>query len=332
MTVPSRSSRIACLLALALPALLAACAAPPQARPAAPPRFAPAPPGVVHRSAVFTGKDGTELFEQSWCPTAATRSALVLVHGLKDHSSRYAVLGEDLARRGVAVFAADLRGHANSGGRRVWIEGFDEYVADLDALVERARARVGAKMPLFVFGHSMGGAIATEWALDHAALPGRPRLAGLILSAPALRAGADVSRALIASTKALSTVGPALAVFDLPNENFSRDPKVIAEMSADPLIYQGNGPARTAAELLRALERIGDRMEEVQTPLLILHGTEDRVTDPDGSRELYNRSVAKDKTLRTFPGMWHDLMHEPEGPQIRGEIVKWISDRSPAKR
>ena len=121
------------LLAVALALAAPACSSPPYlpARITAPPVT---PADVTHHDGFFTGRDGAELYEQSW-QSASPTSVLVIVHGLKDHGSRYGAFATGLASGGVSVYAADLRGHGHSDGERVYIDSFDQYLDDLDTFL-----------------------------------------------------------------------------------------------------------------------------------------------------------------------------------------------------
>ena len=274
---------------------------------------------VKHGEGTFKGFNELELYEQWWAPAAGDpRAVLVIVHGLKDHSARYAEFADRLAQHGYAVRAFDLRGHGSSEGRRVFVNSFDEYTADLDTFVKRARLE---GKPLFVLGHSMGGAIATDWVLTR-----KPALAGLLLSGAALKV--DISWFTSGTTRFLGTVFPTLAIFSLDLDKFSRDPAVVGQCKADPLVDPGNGPARTARELLGAISFIGDHMEEVEAPLLVMHGGADAITPPEGSRELVKRSRSADKTLKIYDGLFHDLLHEPEKEQVMNDISGWLDAHS----
>ena len=320
--IPQRSMGAA---VLGLTLALAACgAAPSTARLP----VVPVPATVVHATTELSAADGTVLFGQSWRPTAGpVRAVVVLVHGLKDHSSRYAALATALVARNCAVYAFDLRGHGRSGGGRVRIERFEEYLLDLDHVLAHARKAEPGR-PVFLFGHSMGGAIATLHTLTR---PAEPALQGLVLSAPALKAGSDVSAFLIGTTRFLGAVLPWLPVLDLDDEAFSRDPAVVADLRGDPWVYHGKGAARTAARLLGALERIQERMAQMKAPLLVLHATEDRLTNPEGSKQLHARAASTDKTLKIYPGLYHDLLHEPEQATVLGDIVGWVAARLPGE-
>ena len=320
-----------CLPLLACVLALAACQGPGQAvrTPAASTTaFSPiAGRDIAHEESTFEGTGGLQLFSQSWRPTSEQpRATVVVVHGLRDHGSRYAELAAHLVGQGFAVYAFDLRGHGHSEGVRVQVDAFEDYLVDLGRFVERVRQREPGR-PVFLFGHSMGGAIVTLFTLEK-----KPDVQGLVLSAPALKPGKDVSKALIATTKVLGGLMPNLDVLKLDPKQFSRDPAVVKENETDPLIFQEAGPARTASQLLSALNTISERMEELTTPVLVMHGTADTITDPDGSRALAQRAQATDKTLKLYDGLFHDLLHEPEKAQVLGDVSAWLTTHVGAAR
>jgi len=276
-----------------------------------------------HEEGTLPAGDGTGLYWQSWRPDVTPKAVLLVVHGLKDHSQRYAAAAAELNARGIVVAAFDLRGHGRSEGRRAWVTRFDQYLDDLD-LVLRTMRQEYSSTPLFLLGHSMGGAIVTRFVIER-----HPSVTGLVLSAPALQPAANVSRVAIGLTKLLSAIAPGAAVFRTPNPDFSRDPAVVAAMDQDPLIYQKAAPARTAAELLRAMERIRTSRSQLTIPFLVLHGTDDRLTNPAGSQALRDGAASTDKTLHLYPGLYHDLLHEPEHATVLGDLVGWLEARIP---
>lgn len=279
---------------------------------------------VSHEESTFEGLGGLQLFSQSWRPVGEeARAVLIVVHGLRDHSSRYAELAEHMVGQGFAVYAFDLRGHGHSEGVRVHIDSFDEYTSDLGLFLDRVRQREPGK-PVFLFGHSMGGAIVTLFTLEK-----KPDISGMVLSAPALKPGADVSGALITTTKVVGGIFPNMKVLELDPQKFSRDPAVVKENETDPLIFQKGGPARTASRLLGALSKISERMEEVSVPVLAMHGTADTITDPEGSKALVKQARSTDKTLKLYDGLYHDLLHEPEKAQVLGDVTQWLTAHVP---
>jgi alpha-beta hydrolase superfamily lysophospholipase len=121
-------------------------------------------------------------------------------------------------------------------------------------------------------------------------------------------------------------------VLSLDPKQFSRDPAVVKENETDPLIFQEAAPARTASRLLTALGTLSERMEELTTPVLVMHGTADTVTDPEGSKALARRARSTDKTLKLYDGLFHDLLHEPEKAKVLGDVSGWLGARAGAAR
>ena len=276
---------------------------------------------MQHDAKHFQGHDGLSLYELSWRPDEDSTAVVVLVHGFIEHSGRYARVAENLVRHGYAVYAMDLRGHGRSEGERVLVASFDEFLADLDVLLESVRRREPDK-PLFLFGHSMGGTIVARFAATR-----QPQVRGLVLSAPAARVGRRVFPILRRLALLVSRWFPRLRIVGLGHRWVSRDPAVIADFSNDPLVFHGRFPVRIGAEILAAAQQMLDSAEAVRTPLLILQGTGDRIVDPNGSRQFHERAAAKDKTLRMYDGLYHELLSEPERDQVMADLIAWLNAR-----
>ena len=220
---------------------------------------ATAAPGPAASPAPRMGRlrtaDGLELASYRWPPgdgTAPPRATIALVHGLAEHAGRYAALATRLNAAGIEVLAIDLRGHGQSPGKRAWVERFDGYLIDADALVAEA-ARDDT--PLFLMGHSMGGAVAALYAIERVPARGYA-LAGLVLSSPALAPGRDVPRWMLAMSRIISRIWPTFPAIRIDAALLSRDPAIVAANRADPLVHHGAVPARTGAEILDAMARI----------------------------------------------------------------------------
>ena len=270
----------------------------------------------------FAGPDGRNLFEHWWRPEGATRATVVLVHGLKDHGARYSHVGEWLAERGYAVYALDLRGHGESEGERFFVSSFDEYVEDLATFVGRVREREAGK-PMFLLGHSMGGAVASLFVLLR-----KPELEGLILSAPALEPTKNVSPVLILLSRVISRFFPRAPVTKVDIKALSHLPEVIEAARKDPLSNERPAPARTGYEILRAMRRIQERAHEIALPLLVMHGTEDHLTNPQGSQRLFKLAVSEDKELKLYEGFYHEILNEAERERVLKDITRWLDARS----
>jgi acylglycerol lipase len=173
---------------------------------------------------------------------------------------------------------------------------------------------------VFLLGHSAGGVIACVYALEH-----QGEIAGLICEDFAYQVPApDIALAIV---KGVSHVAPRAHVLKLKNEDFSRDPAVVAALNADPLIANESQPSETVAELARADELLKKSFRLITLPLLILHGTADKVTKPSGSKEFYENAGSSDKTLKLYEGHFHDLLADVGKQQVIADIQAWIDAR-----
>jgi acylglycerol lipase len=303
---------------LFLASLCVACAPPSGGftPPTSPPRVIGS---IRHETGSFIGAHDTKLFEQSWHPEGSARAVLVIHHGLKSHSQHYEELAVRLAKSGIATYAYDMRGHGRSAGQRATLDDFQDLVSDLALFVSNVRAREKGQ-PLFVLGHSVGGAVVILHQIER-----KPAIAGLIVLAPAIRV--DRMPIEAALTPFTATLFPNLPVVDVPDQDFARSEAVRAEMAKDPLLYHPPGPASTATALLEALRIVWSRANELDVPLLGMHGTADKATDPRGTRELVQRARSRDKQLLLYRGLYHDLVREPERVQVMEDIQSWLEHR-----
>ena len=267
----------------------------------------------------YTTQDGVDLACRFWTTPGSPTSVVVIVHGYAEHCGRHAALATCLVEHGHAVFAYDQRGHGHSGGRRAYVHAFDHYLDDLGAMLDEARSNA-PDVPVFLFGHSMGGTVATLYCLER-----QPAIDGLILSSPALKLP-DVAPLLQRLSSVLSRLFPRLPTLKLDLALLSRDPEVVAQAKADPLYFHGRIPARTGAELIRATQRIRQQMDALTLPFLLFHGTDDQITDPAGSAELYLRACSTDKTLALYPGLYHETLNEPEKDQVLEAMIEWLEE------
>ncbi|HEX5162575.1 MAG TPA: alpha/beta hydrolase [Steroidobacteraceae bacterium] len=268
------------------------------------------------------GAGGLKIFTRSWRPATGPRAVIVLSHGFNSHSGYYLWAAEQLLAAGLAVHAFDYRGRGKSDGERYYIESFSEYQSDLDLVVKLARSREPG-LPLFVLGHSAGGVIACNYVLDH-----QPEIAGLICESFAYRVPApDFALAVL---KGLSHLAPHAHVLNLPKKEFSRDPKVTQALIDDPLLADEVQPTRTVAEMVRADERLKRDFPLFKLPLLIIHGTRDTVTRPEGSQEFHDRAGSADKTLKLYDGYFHDPLNDIGKEAVMADIRAWLEKRIPA--
>jgi acylglycerol lipase len=276
----------------------------------------------TYKEESLDGTGGLKIFTRTWRPEATARGVIVLVHGFNSHSGYYLWAAEQLLASGLAVYALDLRGRGKSDGERYYVEKFAEYQSDVDLLVNRARANHPG-LPMFILGHSAGGVIACNYVLDHQA-----DFAGLICESFAYRVPApDFALSVL---KGLSHLAPHAHVLKLPKEEFSRDPKVVKALIDDPLLANEVQPTKTVAEMVRADERLKRDFKLFTLPLLIIHGTKDTVTRPEGSQEFFSNASSKDKTLKLYEGYFHDPLSDIGKEAVMIDIRSWIGAHLPA--
>lgn len=277
-------------------------------------------------SPIPTHTEGTlppGLYRQAWTVEDPV-GAVVLVHGAHEHGGRYRHVAERLAAAGYAAHAVDHPGHGRSPGRRGNIGSMAAAVEGVAGLVRYAEERHPG-VPLFVYGHSLGGLIALQY------LTGTPdaRVTGAVISAPALdTSAANAVQRTVAPL--LSRVLPDLGVLQLDAEAVSRDPEVVRAYRTDPLNHTGRMVARTGAELMAAALAMPRRLPALTLPLLVLHGTADRLVPPAASEVVRAHAGSPDLTVRVYEGLFHEPHNEPERDDVLADVVAWLDAHRPA--
>jgi alpha-beta hydrolase superfamily lysophospholipase len=273
------------------------------------------------RGETITSAQGVKVFVRSWTPERPPRAVLVVAHGFNAHGGHFAWAAEQFLSAGLTVVAFDFRGRGRSDGERFYVEEIDEYVSDLTSTMALVRSRY-PRLPMFLLGHSAGGVVAATYLLENQA-----GIAGFICESIAFQVPAPAFA--LAAVKGLSRLVPRLRVLTLRNEAFSRDPRAVEALNTDPLTAHERQPAITVATLVRANEQLRGQFTRITLPLLIMHGTADRVADVRGSQALYDTAGATDKTLRLYEGHYHDLLNDVGKEQVVADTQQWIVARLP---
>jgi acylglycerol lipase len=271
----------------------------------------------------FEGVGGLKIFTRSWKPEGEARGVVTIVHGFNSHSGQYLWVGEQLASQGLAVYALDLRGRGRSEGERYYVEKMEDYTDDVQTLVTTAKAE-NPGLPVFLLGHSAGGVVSCNYALDH-----QSEINGLICESFAYEL--PVPDIALSFLKGLSYITPHTHVFSLHNKDFTRDAAVVESMNDDILIKGESQPAQTAKVLINGARRLTEEFPRITLPVLILHGTEDKATSPSGSQHFYENAGSTDKTLKLYEGHFHDLLNDIDKEIVMADIQNWIDERIPAE-
>ncbi|GAV65525.1 Abhydrolase_6 domain-containing protein [Cephalotus follicularis] len=276
-------------------------------------------------TSLFLGVRRNALFCRSWFPvTGQLKGIMIIMHGLNEHSGRYAQFAKQLTSSNFGVYAMDWIGHGGSDGLHGYVPSLDHVVADTEAFLERIKYE-NPGVPCFLFGHSTGGAVVLKAALyPHIA----NMLEGIVLTSPALHVK-PAHPIVGAVAPVFSLVAPKLQ-FKGANKRgipVSRDPAALLAKYSDPLVYTGPIRVRTGHEILRICSYLTQNFKSVTVPFLVLHGTADRVTDPLASQDLYNKAASEFKDIRLYEGFLHDLLFEPEREEIGKDIINWMEKR-----
>jgi alpha-beta hydrolase superfamily lysophospholipase len=246
---------------------------------------------------------------------------VVLSHGFGEYARRYDHVAQRFEEAGLVTYALDHRGHGRSGGKRVLVRSISEYTADFDTLV-RIATREHPGLKCIVLGHSMGGGIVFAYGVE------RPdNYDMMVLSGPAVAAQTQVSPLLGLAAKVLGVIVPGLPVQELDVNTISRDPAVVAAYKDDPLVYHGKVPAGSGRALLQVGETMPQRAPALTAPLLVVHGSDDRLIPLSGSRRLVECVGSTDVELKVYPGLYHEVFNEPERDQVLDDVVSWILKR-----
>lgn len=263
------------------------------------------------------------LHTQRWDPDTEPDAVVALVHGYAEHCGRYDHVARAFTDQGAVVHAYDQRGYGQSEGPRAYVDTFDDYLDDLALFLDNLELS-RPNIPLFLFGHSMGGLVVLKYVLE------RSRgIEGMILSAPAIEINPDLAPILRRLAQVLGRIAPTLPTTRSPENAISRDPAVVKAAKNDPLNYHGRVPARTGAEMLRAGCTVRSEFHTLTVPFLVIHGTADRLTSPTWSKTLYERAASTDKTLQLYEGLYHETFNEPEQEEVLSDLSAWLQTRIP---
>lgn len=263
-------------------------------------------------------RGSSRLYRQSWAPDGDARAVVLLVHGLGEHSSRYTHVAKHLTGRGFAVHTLDHYGHGKSDGQPGYVERFSVFLDGVNALLRNVQDEQPG-LPLFLVGHSMGGLIAASLLLEQ-----QDVFRGCVLSGPAMKSDQAPPAIVIALIRLISVLAPTAPLIRLDASGVSRDPDVVNAYMSDPLVHHGKLSARLLSEMSAAMKNTLARAGDVRIPIILMHGDADLLTAPSGSAELHAKAGSKDKTLKLYPGLYHEIFNEPEQDAVLADMSNWL--------
>ncbi|NOH03291.1 MAG: alpha/beta hydrolase [Chloroflexi bacterium] len=276
---------------------------------------------MKHQELKWKSHDGLDIFAQVWEPEVIQPRAVVcLVHGLGEHSSRYAHVAEAFGKEGFILFTYDLRGHGRSGGARGHLSSIEDFMHDIDSLLAQARARY-LGMPLFLYGHSLGGIQALYHGLTR-----KPDVKGVIATGAALHSALEKQPLKVFLANLLGSLTPTtIFASGLDAKALSRDVKVVEAYVNDPLVHD-KASLGFGKIMLGTTKWILGHAGEFSLPLLLMHGKEDAIAYPSSSIEF--AAPLKEKcTLVLWEGCFHEIHNEPEKAEVLKTMTLWMDAR-----
>jgi alpha-beta hydrolase superfamily lysophospholipase len=278
----------------------------------------PVPPSLGDSEVeTVAARDGTPLLTR-WWPTAGDPwGTILVVHGLGEHSGRHDATGGRFAAAGLVSTSYDHRGFGASGGRRGYVDEWDDLLDDVEDRLDAGRTD---GLPAAIYAQSLGGLIVADYLLSD-----RPRPDVAVLSAPALGGGNAAIRTL---ASVLSRVRPTFAIANpWDAQKIARDPQPPIVADADPLGVS-HTTARLGHDLFEAMDRVHARLVEdggFPLPTLVVHGGDDRLV-PTASTAFLEQFPTTER--RVYPGVRHEPHHDPlDGERIVDEMIDWLRDR-----
>lgn len=270
----------------------------------------------IHENGTLRAQDGTLLFFSRDIPDNP-KAVLVIIHGLAEHSGRYDYVVEKFTGAGYAVYRFDNRGHGKSGGDRGYLESFHDFLDDADLVIDKARVDF-LSLPVFVLGHSMGGFIAAGYAAKY---PGK--VAGQIFSGAAVRVlpGFEYLQNEEYRARGREILPNALGHL------VSRDQGIVAAYAADPLVQKEFTLRLAGAVWKDGVTWLKVNAVAITVPALVLHGADDKIVPAGDSEWLYEAVSSKDKKLKLYPNLYHEILNEPEKDEVIADILAWLDSR-----
>ena len=274
---------------------------------------------MKYENFIETSFDGLELFMQYWAPDGQAKGVICLVHGIGEHSSRYEHVAEKLVDSRYVMLASDLRGCGKSQGKHGQIPSYDALLEDIDLLLNTA-ARLFPNLPVVLYGHSLGGSLVLYYEMVR-----ENKLLGLICTSPWFRLVDEMPGFVVGLIRFLYWIIPGFIISSgLDPKKVSRDKSVVEKYKSDPLVHDKTS-FRVYIQFTDAARYIMENPGKISLPVLLMHGSDDLITDPKSSEELYNMNKEK-ISFKLWDGLHHETHNEPEKDEVLTFLVQWLDN------
>lgn len=263
----------------------------------------------------ITTNDNLQLHVQDF-PVSNPKAVVAIVHGLGEHGGRYTHVAQYLNQQGYAVMTLDQRGHGLSSGKRGYTPSINTLLDDIDLFLAEAKMKYPA--PAFLYGHSMGGCMVLSNFLER-----NPRIQGVIATGAFISLAFKPSPILLGLGRLMNKIYPAFTQHNqLNHAHVSSDTKVVDAYTSDPLVHDKLSSA-LGIGMLEYGEKLNNFKGNITTPLLLMHGTADKLTSPEGTKQLYNNTTGN-RVLKLWDGLYHEIHNEPQQREVFAYLLSWL--------
>ncbi|MFX0108619.1 MAG: alpha/beta hydrolase [Candidatus Hodarchaeota archaeon] len=268
----------------------------------------------------YIGYDGTRMFMRGWLPDEAPKALVIGIHGLGAHSGTISFVGSSFADRGYAFMAPDLRGFGHYEGIKGHVESFDEFIEDVQNLVNQMKEKFEG-LKTFMFGHSFGGLVTVLYSVRFP-----EQLDGIIIPCPAVSERLEMGKGTRAIAGLLSKVNVKKKFnMGLNLDLISRNPQVVKRNKEDPLRIHECTP-RFGAEGLKAREEGFNSALKITLPVLLQQSSEDHILIPEKNKEFFDNIASEDKTFKMYEGFYHEPFEDPGGAEVLSDMFNWLEN------
>lgn len=276
---------------------------------------------MQHNEYSWKSKTGITVYGQSWL-VETPKAVVGIIHGMGEHSSRYNYLVDALTAANISVVAYDQIGHGKTEGKRGHVSSYDMLLGCVGELTSKMVQLVPAK-PMFLFGHSMGGNVLLNYLIRR-----NPKINGAIVSAPWLKLAFDPPAIQVKLGRLVSGILPGLVQSTKLDVNtISKDPKEVKRYVDDPLVHDKISTSFFVGVYDSGLWAL-EHASELKTPLLLYHGTADKLTSHDASKQFCEHAGGGDVTFKSLEGLYHESHNEPEREDLFKMIIEWVNTHS----
>jgi acylglycerol lipase len=273
-----------------------------------------------HKELNWTSSDGIKIYAQQWY-VENPKAVVSIVHGMGEHSGRYDHVAKFLNANGFSVIAFDQRGHGKSGGKRGHAPSYELLMDDISIFLEQTGA-LFPNVPVFLYGHSMGGNLVLNYALKNT-----PDVKGIIASSPWLKLAFEPPAAKITLAKLVNGIYPSLTQSsNLDVSAISKDLAEVNKYKTDPLVHD-----KISSNMFLSIHNSGlwaiENAPQLKAPLLLFHGTADRITCAKASEEFVKNTPGETTTFKLLENYFHEAHNDLNKQEVLEMIKNWLDGR-----